>query len=110
MACSATVDDSPRPVAAASPWTTPSLPVSEALRVAVGDERAFELALTGGEDYELCFTVPSAKLKEFTARCPAAQFWLEPDRGLAGAARGHRAARRFCDAGLASWILTISVD
>jgi thiamine-monophosphate kinase len=51
-----------------------SLPVSEALRAAVGEERARELALTGGEDYELCFTVPAAKLKEFAARCPAAQF------------------------------------
>ena len=52
----------------------PSLPVSDALRAAVGEERARELALTGGEDYELCFTVPAAKLEEFTAHCPAAQF------------------------------------
>jgi thiamine-monophosphate kinase len=51
-----------------------ALPVSEALRAAVGEERARELALTGGEDYELCFTVPAAKLEEFAARCPAAQF------------------------------------
>ena len=28
-----------------------------ALVAAVGDERARELALTGGDDYELCFTV-----------------------------------------------------
>ncbi|MDB6046556.1 MAG: Thiamine-monophosphate kinase [Gammaproteobacteria bacterium] len=33
------------------------VPVSEALVQAVGDERARELALTGGDDYELCFTV-----------------------------------------------------
>jgi thiamine-monophosphate kinase len=33
------------------------LPVSEALVEAVGDARARELALTGGDDYELCFTV-----------------------------------------------------
>jgi thiamine-monophosphate kinase len=64
-----------------------ALPVSPALRAAVGEERARELALTGGEDYELCFTVPAAKLEEFTARCPATQFgWsriglLEPQRG-----------------------------
>ncbi|HEV2700494.1 MAG TPA: thiamine-phosphate kinase, partial [Steroidobacteraceae bacterium] len=51
-----------------------TLPVSDALCAAVGEERARELALTGGEDYELCFTVPAAKLQEFTARCPAAQF------------------------------------
>jgi thiamine-monophosphate kinase len=64
-----------------------SLPVSLALRAAVGEERARELALTGGEDYELCFTVPAAKLAEFSARCPATQFgWsrigaLKPQRG-----------------------------
>jgi thiamine-monophosphate kinase len=33
------------------------LPVSEALVEAVGDARARELALTGGDDYELCFAV-----------------------------------------------------
>ena len=37
------------------------LPVSEELVSAVGEQRARELALTGGDDYELCFTVrPSA--------------------------------------------------
>ena len=51
-----------------------ALPVSGPLRAAVGEERARELALTGGEDYELCFTVPAGKLQEFTARCPAAEF------------------------------------
>jgi thiamine-monophosphate kinase len=40
------------------------LPLSEALRALVGDARARELALTGGEDYELCFTVPAARLAE----------------------------------------------
>jgi thiamine-monophosphate kinase len=64
-----------------------SLPVSLALRAAVGEERARELALTGGEDYELCFSVPAVKLAQFSARCPATQFgWsrigvLEPQRG-----------------------------
>jgi thiamine-monophosphate kinase len=64
-----------------------ALPVSSALRAAVGEEQARQLALTGGEDYELCFTVPAAKLDEFAARCPAAQFgWsrigvLGPQRG-----------------------------
>ena len=33
------------------------VPVSEELVEAVGEERARELALTGGDDYELCFTV-----------------------------------------------------
>jgi thiamine-monophosphate kinase len=64
-----------------------SLPVSDALRAAVGEEQARQLALTGGEDYELCFTVPAVKLEEFATRCPAAQFgWsrigtLGPQRG-----------------------------
>jgi thiamine-monophosphate kinase len=51
-----------------------ALPISEPLRAAVGDERARELALTGGEDYELCFTVPDSQLEQFAARCPAAEF------------------------------------
>ncbi len=33
------------------------IPVSDALVEAVGEARARELALTGGDDYELCFTV-----------------------------------------------------
>ncbi len=51
-----------------------ALPISEPLRAAVGDERARELALTGGEDYELCFAVPSSRLAQFAARCPAAEY------------------------------------
>jgi thiamine-monophosphate kinase len=39
-----------------------ALPVSDALRSAVGRELAREYALTGGEDYELLFTVPLARL------------------------------------------------
>jgi thiamine-monophosphate kinase len=33
------------------------LPISQALRATVGTEKAFEMALTGGDDYELLFTV-----------------------------------------------------
>jgi thiamine-monophosphate kinase len=51
-----------------------AIPVSDPLRAAVGEERARELALTGGEDYELCFTVPAAKLNEFNTHCPASEF------------------------------------
>jgi thiamine-monophosphate kinase len=39
-----------------------SLPVSEALVGAVGRELAREYALTGGEDFELLFSVPQARL------------------------------------------------
>lgn len=35
-----------------------ALPLSEALVAAAGTARARELALTGGDDYELCFTAP----------------------------------------------------
>jgi thiamine-monophosphate kinase len=39
-----------------------ALPVSESLVGAVGKELAREYALTGGEDFELLFTVPQARL------------------------------------------------
>jgi len=39
-----------------------ALPVSDALVTAVGRELAREYALTGGDDYELLFTVPQARL------------------------------------------------
>ncbi len=39
-----------------------ALPVSEALLSAVGREAAREYALTGGDDYELLFTVPPTRL------------------------------------------------
>ena len=44
-----------------------ALPVSEALVGAVGAEKAREHALLGGEDYELLFTVPLAKLAAITS-------------------------------------------
>lgn len=43
-----------------------ALPVSDALLGAVGREAAREYALTGGEDYELLFTVPLARLGAMT--------------------------------------------
>jgi thiamine-monophosphate kinase len=42
------------------------LPVSDALLAAVGREAAREYALTGGEDYELLFTVPLTRLGAMT--------------------------------------------
>ena len=51
----------PRPVAAARTIDVERLPLSAALRGAVGAERRARLALTGGDDYELCFTVPAAR-------------------------------------------------
>lgn len=43
-----------------------ALPVSESLVTAVGREVAREYALTGGDDYELLFTVPLARLGAMT--------------------------------------------
>jgi thiamine-monophosphate kinase len=43
-----------------------SLPISDALSNAVGREIAREYALTGGDDYELLFTVPLARLGAMT--------------------------------------------
>ncbi|MBD8899360.1 thiamine-phosphate kinase [Rhodanobacter sp. DHG33] len=40
------------------------LPYSPALRAAFDETAARGFALTGGDDYELCFTVPSARLDE----------------------------------------------
>ena len=49
-----------------------ALPVSEALRRAVGEQRARLLALSGGDDYELCFTVPQGNLARLAAALPPA--------------------------------------
>ncbi len=46
------------------------LPVSDALVEAVGDARARELALTGGDDYELCFTVNPANVGKLRQELP----------------------------------------
>ncbi len=37
------------------------VPLSEAARAACEDERAFEIAMTGGDDYEILFTVPEGR-------------------------------------------------
>jgi thiamine-monophosphate kinase len=51
-----------------------ALPVSEALLATVGDERARTLALTGGDDYELCFAVPPSQLARLATDLPP-QVW-----------------------------------
>ncbi len=40
-----------------------ALPLSDALLAEMGEARARELALTGGDDYELCFSVPASRLE-----------------------------------------------
>jgi thiamine-monophosphate kinase len=46
------------------------LPVSEPLVAALGAERARELALTGGDDYELCFAVPPGNVARLLLELP----------------------------------------
>jgi thiamine-monophosphate kinase len=49
------------------------LPLSAPLR-ALGSERARSFALTGGDDYELCFTVPVQRLERLEADLPSAHW------------------------------------
>jgi thiamine-monophosphate kinase len=51
-----------------------SVPVSEALRAAVGRATAHELALTGGEDYELCFAVHPDSVGKLRQELPPEQW------------------------------------
>ncbi len=46
------------------------LPLSEPLVRVAGAERAHELALTGGDDYELCFSVGPGQLESLLAKMP----------------------------------------
>ena len=50
------------------------VPVSEPLLAAVGEERARELALTAGDDYELCFAVPADNVARLHAELPPQQW------------------------------------
>jgi thiamine-monophosphate kinase len=50
------------------------LPVSPQLVTVVGETRAREMALTGGEDYELCFTVAPETVSRMTQELPPAQW------------------------------------
>ncbi|MFK7886669.1 MAG: thiamine-phosphate kinase [Gammaproteobacteria bacterium] len=47
------------------------LPLSDALCAAFGPDEAQYLALNGGDDYELCFSVPAARRDAFTDWCDA---------------------------------------
>ncbi len=68
------------------------LPVSEALCAALGDEAARRLALSGGDDYELCFAVPAARVSALTAELPP-QRWGYARIGALKAGSGARVVR-----------------
>jgi len=63
------------------------LPVSDALRTLLGEQSARELALTGGDDYELCFAVPPANIARLIAELPP-QDWRYTRIGTLRAAAG----------------------
>jgi thiamine-monophosphate kinase len=46
------------------------LPASSQLVAVAGETRAREMVLTGGEDYELCFTVPPQNVERMTRELP----------------------------------------
>jgi thiamine-monophosphate kinase len=48
------------------------LPASSQLVTVAGETRAREMVLTGGEDYELCFTVPAQNVERMTRELPPA--------------------------------------
>jgi thiamine-monophosphate kinase len=68
------------------------LPVSEALSLTLGEERARLLALSGGDDYELCFAVPPARLARLGAELPAER-WNYRRIGVLSETRGARVLR-----------------
>jgi thiamine-monophosphate kinase len=46
------------------------IPVSEQLVSAIGERKAREMALTGGDDYELCFSVPVCEVSRLQHNLP----------------------------------------
>jgi thiamine-monophosphate kinase len=50
------------------------LPLSAALVAAAGETRARELALTGGDDYELCFSVPAERVAALQQELPPGEW------------------------------------
>ncbi|HVN44081.1 MAG TPA: thiamine-phosphate kinase [Steroidobacteraceae bacterium] len=64
-----------------------ALPSSEPLATLLGERRARELALTGGDDYELCFAVPADNLARLMAQLPPQQ-WSYTRIGALRAAAG----------------------
>jgi len=69
-----------------------ALPLSQALRGALDEERARMLALSGGDDYELCFAVPAARVAQLHADLPP-QRWGYTQIGTLREGSGARVVR-----------------
>jgi len=69
-----------------------AVPVSAALGMALAPEPARQLALTGGDDYELCFAVPPARLAPLQAALPPTR-WGYTRIGTLEAQSGARIVR-----------------
>jgi thiamine-monophosphate kinase len=63
------------------------LPASAQLVAVAGETRAREMVLTGGEDYELCFTVPPQNVERMTRELPPS-VWGYTAIGVLGEAAG----------------------
>jgi thiamine-monophosphate kinase len=68
------------------------VPLSQPLLELLGEMRARELALTGGDDYELCFAVPPQNIARLTAQLPPEE-WRYKRIGLLRAEPGAVAVR-----------------
>ena len=68
------------------------LPLSQPLIEVMGDARARELALTGGDDYELCFAVPAHNVARLLAELPPER-WGYTRIGVLRAAAGVEVVR-----------------
>jgi thiamine-monophosphate kinase len=68
------------------------LPLSPALEETLGDEAARRLALSGGDDYELCFAVPAARVAALHAQLPPER-WGYAHIGALSAGSGARVLR-----------------
>ena len=72
--------------------TFEELPLSEPLATTLGEERARLLALSGGDDYELCFAVPPAQVSHLQAELPPER-WNYRRIGVLSETRGERVLR-----------------